>query len=104
MKLFNAIATAAVIGTSFIAPNPAEARNGWMSAGTTGYPKVTYYVKPLDNSGRYRRYLGKASHVSGTFNEVADCHLWRTRMENSSEWRDAMPGSVGEAQIEIVCR
>jgi len=30
MKLFSAISTAAVIGTSFIAPKPAEARNGWV--------------------------------------------------------------------------
>ena len=33
MKLFNAIAAAAVIGTSFISPNPAEARNGWVIVG-----------------------------------------------------------------------
>ena len=33
MKLFNTIAAAAVIGASFIAPNPAEARNGWIKGG-----------------------------------------------------------------------
>ena len=104
MKLFNAIAAAAVIGASFITANPAEARNGWISAATSRESGTTYYVKPLGNSGRYRWFLGKASHVSVTFNEVADCHLWRTRMENSSQWHDAMPGSVGEAQIKIVCR
>ena len=50
MKLFSAIAAAAVIGGSFIAASPAEAGNGWIHAGTS-VKGDTLYVRPLSRSG-----------------------------------------------------
>lgn len=103
MKLFTVIAAAAVVGTSLIATTAVDARNGWFKAGTTTNG-TTYYVKPLEFSGRYRKFLGTASHVSSVFEQVADCSGWRTRYLNSQAWSDVMPGSVGESEIQIVCR
>ena len=50
MKLFNAFAAAAVIGTSFIA-TPAEARNGWVYVASSD--KGAFYAKPDRRSGQY---------------------------------------------------
>ena len=47
MKLFNAIAAAAVIGASFTAPNPVEAQrapNGWIYVGTNPSTNNSMYV------------------------------------------------------------
>ena len=47
MKLLNAIAAAAVIGTSLIAASPVEARNGWFFAATGDRTGISHYVKKL---------------------------------------------------------
>ena len=103
MKLLKSIAAVAVLGTSFITANPAEARNGWLKVGTSTNGN-TYYVKPVEYSGRYRKFLGKSSHTNSTFKNVADCSGWRWRFEEDRAWEDVMPGSLGEDQIKLVCR
>ena len=103
MKLFNAIAAAAVIGASFIAAHPAEARNGWVYV-TTDHRNVTTYIKPLQFSGQYRKYVYQATNMPGTLTYVADCQGWRVRVANKSEWRDILPRSVGNTELNIVCR
>ena len=103
MKLFNAFAAAAVIGISLIATTAVQARNGWIRAGTN-ISGETYYVRPLEFSGRYRKFLGTASHVDSIFEQVADCSGWRILNLNSQTWRYVMPGSVGENEMKIVCR
>ena len=91
MKLFNAIAAAAVIGTSFIAANAVEARNGWLFAGRTTRDGTCFYVKPISKNGRYVTFLEKSSSSASTFEKVADCSAWRYRWSDENKWIDTMP-------------
>ena len=106
MKLFNAIA-AAVIGTSFIATNPAEARNGWMKSGCSNDGSC-YYQKVLSANWPYVTYKNNTPY--GMWTEVADCQQWRYRETHlngksiNNAWIDAMPGSIGEVSLINVCR
>ena len=50
MELF-AIATATVIGASFIAPNPAEARDRWILVGES--KSGSFYAKLDKRTGQY---------------------------------------------------
>ena len=62
MKLFTAIASAAVIGASFLVPNSAEAQrapNGWIYVGKTNSSGSTYYVKPLGCNGSYCTFINR---------------------------------------------
>ena len=102
MKHFTAIAPAAVIGASLLVPNPVEARNGWVHVSTQN--GVSSYVKPLDFSGRYRKYIYKANNINMDLNVVADYNSWNFRYEGQSGWNAVMPGSVGETLFETVCR
>ena len=105
MKLFTAIATAAVIGTSFMAANPAEARSGWIRGGCD-YDNDCNYVKVLNRSN----YSAVKYKFNGKYmwTKVVHCLNWATRFVNDDgsrdPWRDVMPGSVGEAAVEVVCR
>ena len=104
MKLFAAITSTAVIGTSFLVPNPVEARNGWVLIATSRSGNTAYYVKPIDSSGRYRRFVARSSDDRRNIQMVADCSKWRVRGENNSKWNDTMPGSVGDKGQNIICR
>ena len=76
MKLFNAIATAAVIGGSVLIPNPAEARNGWVTAGSytgTNGQSVYVYVKPVDRSGSVRSFQNWNTESEREFTAKAMC-------------------------------
>ena len=74
MKLFTAIASAAVIGASFLVPNPVEARNGWFYAGTAN-SGTSYYVKPLVCNGNLCNAIENGH--GGNERMVADCGAWR---------------------------
>ena len=105
MKLFNAIAAAAVIGASFIAPNPAEARNGWIKGGCT-YDNDCNYVKILERSNYpIVKYKYNSKNM---WTKEAHCLNWATRYVNDDgsrdPWRDVMPESIGEAALKVVCR
>ena len=106
MKLFNAFVAAAVIGTSLVTANTAEARNGWVHLGTADNG-VTHYVKPLGGSWPYRLYIDNTSD-GPELKAEADCQKWRyrwVRKDNSrSPWTDVMPESWGEAKINVACR
>jgi hypothetical protein len=106
MKLFSAIAAAAVIGGSFLIPNPAEARNGWVKVGCGSQSGQCVYVKVIGrNNYPIVKYLynGKNSHTM-----EAHCQKWATRFVNDNgtrdNWKDVMPQSLGEAEVETVCR
>ena len=107
MKLFSAIAAAAVIGGSFLIPVPAEARNGWMRGGCNNAGKCNYQ-KVLSKNWPYVTY--KNNTPSGMWTEVADCQQWRyteTHLNGRSvneKLRDVMPESIGEASLKNVCR
>ena len=55
MKLFNAIAAAAVISASFFNAAPAEAGNGWIHAGTS-VKGDSIYVRPLSRNVSFVTY------------------------------------------------
>ena len=115
MKLFNAIAVAAVIGTSLIATAPAESRNGWKRAYcdpddgscwytrviSRNYPYVTYEYKSYDHQDKSYDHQGK---------KEADCQYYKSRWiadyykGGKSSWKDAMPGSIAEAILDSVCQ
>ena len=105
MKLFSAIAAAAVIGASFLTPNPAEARNGWLKAACNNNSQC-YYIKPIQRNYPFVTFKSNSPH--GGFTEEADCLQYKTRYVNQNgtkdNWRDAMPGSIGEGVIETACR
>ena len=105
MKLFNAIAAAAVIGTSFIATSPADARNGWIKAGCN-YDNQCNYVKVLDrNKYPIVKYKYNSKYL---VTKEAHCHDWASRYVNDDgsrdPWEDVMPESMGEAAVKVVCR
>jgi len=106
MKLSTFVAIAAVIGGSFLIPNPAEARNGWMKVGCSSRTGQCVYTKVLNrNSYPYVSFMSNGKHM---FKLEADCHGWRTRYINDNgskdSWTDIMPQSLGDAEMQIVCR
>ena len=102
MKLFNAIAAAAVIGTSFIAPNPAEARNGWVLIGESNrglkHEKLDSYAQ-----GRYENV--QVADSGGSYPKTIDCLKWSfTFNSDGTGWSPVLPGTIGEASTEHWCR
>ena len=111
MKLFNAIAAAAVIGHSFIAANPAKAREGWvyMGKGTNG-GKI--WIKPA-SSGGYRGYYydSRLTRKSGqpSYYQV-NCDNWTERFRYSDGdesgylgWTPVMADSIGGEILRHLC-
>jgi hypothetical protein len=107
MKLFNAIAAAAVIGTSLITATPAEARNGWVYIGKGSRTQTAHYVKPTGTSGAFIRFQWQTTG-KGSWNDphLADCRGWRTKdlSYSKSTWDDALPGTMADSALETVCR
>ncbi len=107
MKLFNAIAAAAVIDTSFIAPNSVEARNGSIYTGenTKG---IRIWIKPA-SSGGYKGYYYNSTRQSGSTSYYqVNCNSWSERMRYSDGsgylgWDDVMPNSMGDRMLRYVC-
>ena len=107
MKLFNAITAAVVVGTSFIAATPAEARNGWIYIGenTEG---VRMWIKPA-SSGGYKGYFYNSTRKSGppSYYQV-NCNNWSERYRYSDGsgylgWQEVMPNSMGDKILRYVC-
>jgi len=108
MKLRSYLLGLAVIASSFIAVNPVEAQSrngGWYKVACIGKGECVY-VKKIGGSWPYIKF--KNNSPNGMSTEEADCQQWRYRFirddGSKSIWHDAMPGSVGEASMEIVCR
>ena len=107
MKLFNAIAAAAVIGTSLVTASPAEARNGWVYIGenTKG---VRMWIKPA-SSGGYKGYFYNSTGKSGSPSYCqVNCNNWSERYRYSDGsgylgWEDVMPNSMGDKILRYVC-
>ena len=102
MKLFKAIAATAAVITCCIANSiPAEARNGWTLAGhgdKSGY----VYTKPIDRTGSIRRYLSWGGSSREQFEFKADCRNWNAISGDTVI--PAMPGTVLDSELELVCR
>ena len=100
MKLFNAIASAAVIGTSFITAAPAEAGNGWIDAGTSRKGD-TIYVRPLSRNGNLVTY--EETFMGSKAKYIANCPAWQYKRLTGNKWIDVMPNSIGAAAHQTVC-
>ena len=102
MKLFTAIAAASVIGTSFIAANPAEARNGWIQVA----PKM--YAKQIDTTGTIRTFQWRTREdASNAVTNVAkaNCEEWSYRiLLRDPIWIEALPGTAGYEMLNVACR
>ena len=101
MKLFTSIAAAAaVIGASFIAAHPAEARNGWV------------FITNQDGATNYMRYVGRSGNIVTIQNKWSDsaqvttwrynCNSWMKQQAGGS-WKPIYPGSVAETKALKVC-
>ena len=101
MKLLNAIAAAAVIGTSFIAPNPAEARNGWVQTGTS--QGVNHYSKLDNRKGNYVSIVSNDTE-NGMYKMTFNCQTWDyTMRSDGSVWHPIMPGSIADTKARTFC-
>ena len=106
MRIRSYLVGLAVIASSFIAVNPAEAqsKSGWTLVGCNG--DRCFYVKNIGGKWPYIQY--KFNSPYGMFTKEADCHQPSSRFINSdgsvTPWEDVMPGSMGEREINIVCR
>ena len=100
MKLFNAIAGAAVVSTWFVAAAPAEAGNGWIHAGTS-IKGDSIYVRPLSRNGNLVTYEETLS--GDKFRFIANCPAWQYKSLNGNRWHDVMPNSIGASAHRTVC-
>jgi len=107
MRLRSYLVGLAVIASSFIAVNPVEAqsRNGWYKAGCRD-ANDCFYVKKIGGKWPYVQYMWNHTRVSTIFSMEAACHRSERRFINGEEvgWLDFLPGSIGEATFEFVCR
>ena len=101
MKFFNAIAASAIIGYSFLAVNPAEARNGWVKVGTGTSARETLYIRPTGCRGSI--CMGQAQWSDGAmYAREINCVTWYARSAGRN-WQPIMPGSMAEGEANIVC-
>ena len=119
MKLFSSIAAAAVIGASFVAPNPVEAKNGWITAGCAyDPPPGCFYYRVLSRSGNVVTVEVKSTLPRKSAKPLAthtriDCSGWRWRSRykfdwgwsdwDKGEWSDILPGTIIDGGAKKVC-
>ena len=110
MKLFNAIAVAAVIGASLGCTATAElaqCSNGWCKAGC-GDDGFCNNLKVKSRNYPYVTYMN--NHPNGFRQEEADCKQLRWRVWERAgnaigydQFSKAKPGSTEEIKIKTVC-
>ena len=101
MKLFNAIAISAFLGSSLVAATPSEAGNGWIHAATS-VKGESIYVRPLSRNGNFVTYEETLSG-SGKYRFIANCPAWQYKRVGGTQWQDVMPQSIGAAAHRTVC-
>ena len=104
MKLSAFVAAAAVIGGSFLIPNPAEARNGWVyvtSTPSNSGGDASNYVKVTSRTGNIVNLISRWSDA-GDFSKQVNCSSWQQRTVGQA-WRYIMPGSIAETMARKVC-
>ena len=105
MKLFNAIAAAAVIGTSIIGTNPAEARNGWFYVATTNHG-ASMYSKSAGCSGHICTSVTQYSDEGGRqYFDKINCRNWTISYQNGNgRTSPIFPASNAEIIANRICR
>ena len=103
------LVAAAVIGASLVSAAPdalAQCRNGWCKAACTNNGKCSY-VKVLSRNYPYVIYMDNS--LMGMFKAQADCQQFKRRLLEvdgdplSADWKEMMPGSMGEGIVETAC-
>ena len=103
MKLFKAIAAAAVIGASLISATPAEARNGWVLIAESTKGRLLH--EKLDSYAQNRYANVRVANNGGSYPKTIDCVRWNVTFESDGTgWSPILPGTVGEASAEYWCR
>ena len=92
--------TASVVTAICNFTNPAEARTGWVEAGCGD--GVCGYVKVLSTSDYPIVKFKSNSNKRPILTREAHCFKWAIRVPHGP-WREIMPGTLGEAQLEAVC-
>ena len=108
MKLLNAIAAAAVIGTSFIAANPVEAR--WVYLATNGNGDKIH-IKDVSCGGPICEFDFTAGSTKYNTGMQINCNSWQRRYRNVSDtskewfdWETMGPDSWANTAAQRVCR
>ena len=106
MKLFSAIATAAVIGGSFLITVPAEAR-GWRQMGETTNGDF-FYVKDVQCAGPICEFDFQLEAKNfGKIKQQLNCNNWTLRvyLDGSwGKWYSMSPSSMQSVVGEKICR
>ena len=89
MKLFKTIAAAAVIGTSLVTINPAEARNGWLEA-VCNYDNECLYIRRKSRTGSIAKFQTQMTG-SATRERTGNCHTWQVNSIMDRNMTDVMP-------------
>ena len=104
MKLFSAIAAAAVIAASFVTANAAEARNGWIYIGTD-VDGDAHYAKVDSYAGKYVNLQTAVQPRMQPYPITIDCHKWvSTFRSDGGGWKPIYPGTMGDAKARTFCR
>ena len=108
MKLFTAIASAAVIGASFLVLNPVEARNGWVM--TTDKHRYRVYDKFISRSGNIvthdHRHVENDGKSTGYLTQT-DCSAWAKRAKFDFGWvgwSEILPETTADYSARAMCR
>ena len=108
MKLFNTIAAAAVIGTSFFSVTPVEAKYGWTKV-AENQAGDSVYIKDISCGGPLCEYDFQLSRGNIVTHQV-NCNTWKMRGRltykneyNWSEWSTMSPSGVVSAAADYAC-
>ena len=104
MKLFNAIAAAAVIGASLISATPAEARNGWVYVGED-VDGDAHYAKVDSYAGKYVNLQVAVQPRMTPYPMTIDCRKWsKTFRSDGGGWSPIYPGTMAAKNANTFCR
>ena len=106
MKLFNAIAAAAVIGAAFSTISPVQsyerAPNGWVHIATATDGEMKHEKLESYAQNRYVNVL--VADTGGSYPKTIDCVKWMRTFDNDGGgWKPILPGTVGNASARYWC-
>lgn len=113
MKLFAAIASTAVIGSSFLAPNSASAQSKWTNHGQSKNYILYINDSSIKRRGEFVRYQSKSYNKSTKETRVsyreANCSIWKLRFQYTddgswSKWENITQGTGGDGEMHYVCK
>ena len=104
VKLFNAIAAAAVVGSIFRYVSCSCRGRQWLGFMQQHQSRATLiYVRPLSRNGNLVTYEETLSGEKSRFVANQSCMAVQEPEWNLKRWRDVMPNSIGAAAHRTVC-